>query len=195
MDKEKISRTVKRKEKIHEEILQVAANLIREHGSSGVTFEQIALSADVARKTIYNHFDNKESLLRELVMPLCNHARNYLETVSKSSELSLDHLWDYCLELWNEESIHVSLLYKVSQDDCSDMNDYIHGFIYVFKTLLKGVPKYHDASEEHLRRMAFTIYQTYIPLLQSLENVSGYEILFKRCMSGLLKGFDDPLLS
>jgi AcrR family transcriptional regulator len=190
MDKKNQSRTTKRKERIHEDILEVAAKLINVHGSAGVTLDQIAKTADVARKTIYNHFDNKESLIKELVIPVCNHAIDYLDTVSKDIELTLDHIWDYCLELWEDESLHASLLYRISLDDWAEMTQYTHGFIYVFSALLKSIPEYVNVSEASLKLMSNTIYQTYIPLLQSISKEADYQIRFKQCMTGLMSGFN-----
>ena len=40
-----------------------AARLFNSHGYESVTMEQIATEADVAKRTLYNHFDTKEALL------------------------------------------------------------------------------------------------------------------------------------
>lgn len=46
-----------------EHIARTAAALFEVHGYEGVTMEQIAASADVAKGTLYNHFPVKEAVL------------------------------------------------------------------------------------------------------------------------------------
>lgn len=51
-------------------ILRAAADLFVRHGYDHTSMDQIAEAADVARRTIYNQFDNKEELFRAIVAEL-----------------------------------------------------------------------------------------------------------------------------
>ncbi|MEO0952160.1 MAG: TetR/AcrR family transcriptional regulator [Pseudomonadota bacterium] len=50
-----------------ERILQAARSLFLARGSAGVNMDLISAEAEVARQTIYNHFDNKEAVFRAAI--------------------------------------------------------------------------------------------------------------------------------
>lgn len=51
------------KERSHRAIIDAAAALIRETGGAGFTVDQLAARADVARRTVFNHFASVEDVL------------------------------------------------------------------------------------------------------------------------------------
>ncbi len=59
-------RREKRKQEIRGRILDAAYELFRDYGIEATSVEQICTSADVARRTFYGYYNNKESLLRDL---------------------------------------------------------------------------------------------------------------------------------
>jgi AcrR family transcriptional regulator len=182
------SRTTKKRDKLHHDILNVAARLICEKGSLGVTLEEISLHADVARKTVYNHFENKEALIKELVMPVCNHAMAYLERFGHELPLSMDHIWNYCIELWEQEDLHAMLLYQVSPEDYPNLGKNKHGFILMFRKLMERIPEFNGRSTDEMTQLANAIYMTYMPLLQSLDDREDYKNKFRQAMTGLTLG-------
>lgn len=188
MNDNRLNRTSLRRAEKHREILKVAADLMGIHGTSNVSLEDVAKQADVARKTIYNHFENKEALILEMVIPICDHAKNYLAEVRSIGDLTLNHIWTYCLELWRDPSLYAILLSRVSPEDLTQIDEYESGFIFVFLELLKLIPELSSVSASQLNIMAKIIYQTYIPMLQCLSELENYEALFRSSMSGLIKG-------
>ncbi|MCK8058535.1 MULTISPECIES: TetR/AcrR family transcriptional regulator [unclassified Fusibacter] len=182
----KISRTTKRRDQKHQEILTAAADLMVLHGSGSVSLEDIAKHADVARKTIYNHFENKEALIKEMVMPVCDHAKDYLSDAKDLKKISLDQIWTYCLELWKTESLNSILLMKLNSDDCTEIESYKHGFVFVFNQLLRLVPEYSTLDDKLIKIMANTIYQVYLPILESIHTLDGYDQIFRNSMTGLI---------
>ena len=64
------SRTERRKEETRRKIISVAMELFHSLGFDATTMEQIAEEADIARKTLYNHFPVKEAILEEYVRRL-----------------------------------------------------------------------------------------------------------------------------
>lgn len=48
-------------------IIESAFRLLAERGASGVTMKAVAESAGVARQTLYNHFDDVESIVTETI--------------------------------------------------------------------------------------------------------------------------------
>lgn len=61
------NRAERRKEETRERLIEVAMRLFDEQGFEFTTMEQIAARADVARKTLYNHFPVKEAIIGEYV--------------------------------------------------------------------------------------------------------------------------------
>ncbi len=63
-----MSRKQKEIERRHQLILNVARQLIMEHGYHGLTMEKIAAEIEYSKGTIYQHFPNKESVLAGLTV-------------------------------------------------------------------------------------------------------------------------------
>lgn len=64
------NRTEKRKQQTRESIIRVALDLFQRQGFDGTTMDQIAAEADIARKTLYNHFPVKEAIVDDYVREL-----------------------------------------------------------------------------------------------------------------------------
>lgn len=188
MDTDNTTRTTRRRDKIHNDILDVASRLICEKGSSAVSLDEISRYADVARKTVYNHFENKEALINELVMPVCEHARNYLKKLQTISNPTLDDIWSYCLELWDNKELNSVLLYQITAEDYSNIKESRHGFIIMFSRLLERIPEYQTFSTKKIINTAEIIYDTYIPILQNITDDKDYHEKFRRAMTGMIQG-------
>lgn len=61
------SRSEKRKRETRQKIMDTAMVLFNSQGFNNTTMEQIAEEADIARKTLYNHFPVKEAIVDEYV--------------------------------------------------------------------------------------------------------------------------------
>lgn len=72
------TRLERRKEETRKKIIEAAMKLFDKQGFDGTTMEEIAEKADVAKKTLYNHFPVKEAILSE-----------YIQRFTKSSGTAL----------------------------------------------------------------------------------------------------------
>jgi len=61
------NRTEKRKQKTKHKIIRIAIDLFQRQGFQATTMDQIAAEADLARKTLYNHFPVKEAIVEAYV--------------------------------------------------------------------------------------------------------------------------------
>lgn len=61
------NRTEKRKRQTRQKIIRIAIELFRRQGFQVTTMDQIATKADIARKTLYNHFPVKEAIVEAYV--------------------------------------------------------------------------------------------------------------------------------
>jgi TetR/AcrR family transcriptional regulator, cholesterol catabolism regulator len=62
-----LGRRERKREAIHQRLLDISEKLFRERGLTRTTVDDIAEAADVARQTFFNHFPYKEALALELV--------------------------------------------------------------------------------------------------------------------------------
>lgn len=187
------NRMIKNKNKIHQNILDVASRIISEKGASNITFEALSIEADVARKTIYNHFENKSALLDELIFPICEHAREYLIAKTEKKQGELDDIWDYCIELWRDQSLNAALLYQITEQDYPQINEIKIGFLILFKKFLMRIDGFKSLDETDIAILADTIYTSYLPLLRSLKTIQNYEVVFKAGMNGLINGIFEKM--
>ncbi len=67
MEANKKSRTERKKEETRKKILAVAMDLFKRQGFDKTTVDQIAMEADVAKGTVFNHFPEKEAIIVEHV--------------------------------------------------------------------------------------------------------------------------------
>ncbi|MDD4587498.1 MAG: TetR/AcrR family transcriptional regulator [Heliobacteriaceae bacterium] len=61
------SRIERKKRKTRQKIVKVAMDLFHRQGFNNTTMEQIAAVADIARKTLYNYFPEKEAIVDDYV--------------------------------------------------------------------------------------------------------------------------------
>ena len=66
---EPLSRREQKRIETRARIVRCAARAFAERGYEGVALEEVADIADVSRRTLYNYFDSKESLLEAIVLP------------------------------------------------------------------------------------------------------------------------------
>ncbi len=66
------NRFERKKEETKQKIIDIAMSLFNKQGFNLTTLEQIAEKADIARKTLYNHFPNKEEIV-------CEYFRRYMK--------------------------------------------------------------------------------------------------------------------
>lgn len=57
------NRTEKRKQRTRQKIIRIAIERFKGQGFQATTMDQIATEADIARKTLYNHFPVKEAIV------------------------------------------------------------------------------------------------------------------------------------
>lgn len=75
-------RTERKKKETRQKIVNVAMDLFQRQGFNNTTMEQIAEEADVARKTLYNHFPVKDAIVDEYVIGISKESnQQILETL------------------------------------------------------------------------------------------------------------------
>lgn len=76
------NRLERKKRETRQKIIDVAMDLFQRQGFDNTTMEQIAAEADIARKTIYNHFPVKEAIVEGYVRDISSGlARETMQTI------------------------------------------------------------------------------------------------------------------
>ena len=111
-------RIERKKKETRQKIVKVAMDLFERQGFNNTTMEQIAEDADVARKTLYNHFSVKEAIVDDYVRGISKEStqeafetlRNLPDTRSRLLD-TLDKVYEW-VEI-NPEIIGISLGYRL----------------------------------------------------------------------------------
>lgn len=67
MDQTKLSRTDRKKIELRNRIIDTTVDLIRTRGFDGTTMEQIAADTDIAKRTLYNYYPEKEAIISDYI--------------------------------------------------------------------------------------------------------------------------------
>ena len=87
-----IGRRQRKRQAMHQALLDVAQQLFQEHGVSRTTVDDIAEAADVARTTVFNHFPSKESIALELASDTMQRIAEAAQALLESGMPALDVL-------------------------------------------------------------------------------------------------------
>ena len=87
-----------KKEKTRMTIMHAAKGLFEQYGLDGVTFSQIAESADVCRTTVFNHFSDTCELMLALTCQEVEDARDYCRQAGATGIDLIHTLFDKLIE-------------------------------------------------------------------------------------------------
>lgn len=85
----------RRVDRTYRELLSAFRDLMFEHGYSRITVRAIIARANVGRSTFYEHFRNKEDVLRESIAPVLTPLAAAVASPRAADELRLvvEHMW------------------------------------------------------------------------------------------------------
>ncbi len=81
MEEQTKSRTERKKDKMRRQIVEIAMDLFHKQGFSATTMEQIAGEVDIAKKTLYNYFPEKEAILTVYMQGVVTEGENNLDQI------------------------------------------------------------------------------------------------------------------
>lgn len=97
-----VGRRERKRQAVHQNLLEAAAELFRERGIARTTVDDIAVAADVARQTLFNHFPYKEAFALELIADGIEEVANRAHALLEAGVPALDvltHLAEWVLDL------------------------------------------------------------------------------------------------
>ena len=95
---------LRQKNKMKEEIVKEAIRLFLQYGFKSVTMDEIAQQLHISKKTIYTHFENKETLVEEAVLAHHSHIMDRVKTISKQAKDPIIELYQLKKEALNHLS-------------------------------------------------------------------------------------------
>ena len=102
------------KDERREQLLSIAVSIIKNRGAEALTLATVAEQAGVTKPVAYNHFENKENLLKQIYQGIDNRLIDSIQIAKESSSQSITDL--------------VSILCE-SYVDCMLVNGEIYGLI------------------------------------------------------------------
>lgn len=87
-----VGRRQRKRQAVHQTLLDAAQQLFDEQGVAGTTVEDIAQAADVARTTVFNHFHTKEAIALELASETCGLVAEQSQALMESGMPAVDVL-------------------------------------------------------------------------------------------------------
>jgi AcrR family transcriptional regulator len=77
---------------VREKILQLSEELFWRYGIKSVTMDDIAKELGISKKTIYQHFAEKDAIVEEVISHRLNCEKVEMETVENQSENAIDEI-------------------------------------------------------------------------------------------------------
>ena len=105
------------KKEIHDLVVETAHLMFIEHGIKDVKMDDIAAKLSISKRTIYELFNDKEQLLREVLILQDEKMRENGKEIIRNSK----HILEIILKLYN---LHFELLKKVNSKFFAELNKY-----------------------------------------------------------------------
>jgi|LGVE01.1.fsa_nt_gb AcrR family transcriptional regulator len=189
VDMNSISRTERRKMETREQIREAAVKMLTNMNSAELKLERVAIEADVSRKTIYNHFSNKEDLLSDIINPILKFCIDSIDEIIEKEEITIKDISTLCLKIYKEYGNQLNLMYNINFTNLEESfnlhKTYTHSFINLFERVSDL-----DYKRVNSRQSAFVVFKIFVPLLNTLREIDDYEMLFENSLLGLLKGLE-----
>lgn len=181
------SRVARRRALVRARILDVAAQKFAERGVADTTLDDIGEAADVARGTLYTHFDSKEELARAVVAPVLRAlAEGAAAFPKKKPEAAAKALLKLYVDVHAAHPHALSVAFRMQQimeSELGKLHDaFAHATVRVFEEAqAAGVLRTGDAklAARTLGRVGIPLLELYAPRADPLWLEAMHALLFK----------------
>ena len=161
-----------------ERILDSAAALIADKGE-GVSTDDIADSAGVARRTVFNYFPAREDLIRACMAPMLEDGISIAERLLAAGKRGPGALGELCGELLRRHGKRIGLLGAVDFARAAGVEATHVTYIDKFRQL---------AGEEVDGQTLWAVYRCFAPLARTVAQDHDGPERFSAAMRGLVEG-------
>lgn len=149
-----LSRTEKRKLETREHIKDVAIEFLKYTNSTELKLEQVAIKADISRKTIYNHFSSKENLLSDIIDPMLTFCIKCVKDIIVKEEITINDISGLCLRIYKRYGEKLNLMYNINFNNLKTSSELHKEYTQLFIGLFKRINDLSYNKVEH-RQVAF----------------------------------------
>jgi AcrR family transcriptional regulator len=121
-----LERKQRQKEEVYDSILKAAWYLVMEEGWQGMSIRKIAEAIEYSIPVIYDHFENKEAILKEFTRQGFGLLNQDLIRAAKKETNPVDHLKSVTFAYWNfafENQEFYQLMYGMGMPGCETVNE------------------------------------------------------------------------
>lgn len=177
-----------KKEKTHKLLTDTAIGLFIRKRSSNVSLDEVADAADVARRTLYYHFNNKETLILEITEPIFTDGINFLDKVSLKEEIVLSDITDLCIFLWKRYGLSLNLLYNIDFEDFHTLKEMHRKYLSKYLETFNRITDLSRELEPFQMDIASLIFRCFVPILSKIDKMENMENRFRNSIYGMLEG-------
>lgn len=168
-------------------ICKVAAEQFNSLNYDAVSMESIALQAGVARSTIYRLFADKEDLLRAVVIPVFDQARDTLEQIdTRKPEHIINGIAQSYLEIWREHRDALLFSSSIGQALYPHVQDAHDAYAATIHRLMSQLQDARMLRNDDPMISAVLLAQTATRILKTCESHPQFENVFCHTLRGLL---------
>jgi len=117
-EKTKLSRRQRERQRHRDEIVDVAMKLFAEKGFHNVSMQEIAVEAEFATGTIYNFFDSKETLYREIMDEVADNVLSLVKPILEGETDEREKIAGFIrasIRIFQENSAAIRLFLRANQ--------------------------------------------------------------------------------
>ncbi|WP_026883085.1 TetR/AcrR family transcriptional regulator [Clostridium akagii] len=147
-------------------IFEAAIKIFSNRGYTGATMDEIAISAGVAKGTLYYHFKSKEEIFKYIVSEGMNIIREQIDTVTKVEEGPVEKLRAICKVqlgmVYNNRDFFKVVMSQLWGQELrqSELRAAIRDYINHIENYLKEAIKVGYIKEAETSFMAYTFFGT-----------------------------------
>jgi len=182
------------KEKTHKLLIETAITLFIQKKSANVSLDEVADSANIARRTLFYHFSNKEALVLEITEPIFFDGIKFLNTISKKSRNKTIDLINLFLFLWEKHELSLNLLYNIDFENFHTLENLHSKFLTKYMELINRIDDFPMDLENSKKSIASIAFRCFVPILSKVNKMDNYELRFTNIITGIITGMSTSAL-
>lgn len=166
-------------------IIRASEELFRLRGVKTVSLEEVADKVGISRGTIYNHFTNKELLLRAILEPFFLKLDQDFRQLEENGELSFEDISDLLYRLWIHHKRVWEMIQHPDMRDFSELASSHQVFLKRFEALVAKLPSdcLVEGDPVLTSRMILAVFR---PMMTVLEGHDRQKSLFAASLRSLI---------
>ncbi len=181
------SMATNRQSKNYKRIIQATVTCLKRKHARDLSLEEVAKTAGVTRKTVYNHFENKEVLLEVVVTPILTYCLTEAEKIAAQDTVEFKEIAAFCYALYDVFGDDLVVIYQVPIEELGEAFKLHRAYTQTFIELFSKVEVFKGRKLSQ-RELAYMVFKLFLPLLEVVKNRPDSPLLFENALRGLVEG-------